>query len=305
MLNPQAQQYLTATRAANTITAYNSDWSNFCRYCESHQAQALPASVDIVANYIADLSGNICANSISRKLTAINQRHIIAGLDSPTNERTVKSIMYAIKRKHGTAQTGKRPITPDILSKIIAKIPDTLTGKRDKAILLLGFGAALRRSEIVSLTVNDISRHSNGLIIKIGQSKTDQTGASQTVAIPYAPRKNICPVTALTDWLTAAQIKQGHIFRAFMRGEKLKDGKMCDKDIALIIKHYCAIVGLDATQYSGHSLRRGFATTAARANAGLSDIMRQTRHKSIQMVSKYIDEGKIFDHNALNYIWAN
>lgn len=304
MYTAQATEYLSIPRTANTIRAYASDWQDFADWCKQHNLSSLPATADTVGNYISELADVVCANTVARHLTAIGNQHVIAGYgqSNPAKSWEVRRIMSNIKRTHGTHQCGKAAITPDILRQMLPHFDTSLQSIRDKAIILIGFGAALRRSEIVSLQMQDVQITANGAIITITHSKTDPYGTGQIVAIPRATDTNICPVRALTDWLIAANIKSGYIFRPLWRGQHIKDDKLCDKAVALIIKHYCDKIGLDSTQYSGHSLRRGFATSAARADVTTLDIMRQTRHKSETMVNRYIAEGRIFANHPLSKI---
>lgn len=305
-LSQKAAAYLQQPKAANTLRAYGNDWKNFSAWCVNHNVNSLPAAAPDVANYLSDIAERVCANTVARHLTAISIYHKMHGysIQNPAQEGVVKTLIYSIKRQNGTRQQGKMPITPQMLQAF--DFSADIIGKRDKALLLVGFAGALRRSELVNLTVNDLQFCGEGVVITIQHSKTDQYGEGQKIAIPYAPDKNKCPVTALTNWLTAAKIKSGYVFRAFWRGSQaIKGGKMTDRTVALIVKKYAESAGMNPEQYSGHSLRRGFATAAARAEVDTFGIMRQTRHKSILMVNKYISEGNAFKQNALNKIWSN
>lgn len=304
VLSTKAAAYLQQPKAANTLKAYGQDWKDFDAWCRAQGVQSLPAAAPDVVNYLSDIADRVCANTVARHLTAISIYHKMHGVQNPAQEGVVKTVIYSIKRQNGTRQQGKMPITPAMLQAF--DFPADIIGKRDKALLLVGFAGALRRSELANLTVNDLQFCGDGVVLTIQQSKTDPFGEGQKIAIPYAPQKDLCPVVALADWLKAANIKSGYVFRAFWRGsQKVKSGKMTDKTVALIVKHYAESAGLDPALYSGHSLRRGFATAAARAEVDTFGIMRQTRHKSILMVNKYIAEGNAFKQNALNKIYQN
>lgn len=305
-LSTLAEAYLATQKAANTIRAYSADWNDFAAWCAVHNISPLPATAADVANYLADISEHVCANTAARHLTAISIKHKTCGYskNNPADNGTVKTIMYSIKREHGTAQRGKAPITPELLSRF--RFGKSLIDLRDKALILLGFAGAFRRSELAAIEVTDVAFCGDGVTITIERSKTDPYGQGQSVAIPYnnaAPE--LCPVRALAAWLKASKIKSGYVFRSFWRGSNvIKSGKMTDRAVALIVKKYVEAAGLDPDLYSGHSLRRGFATAAARADVGTVGIMRQTRHKSVEMVTRYIAQGNAFNHNALNQIYA-
>jgi len=304
MYNNRATSYLTLPRADNTIRAYLSDWQDFQAWCKKNKVKYLPATAETVGNYISDLADVVCANTVARHLTAISSFHIQLGWgsDNPAKNWEVRRIMANIKRSHGTHQHGKAAITPALLRQMLPLFNDSLQSIRDKAIILLGFAGALRRSEIAALQVGDVNFSGAGMLVTIEKSKTDKYGQGQTIAIPTAATTDLCPVQAVKNWLQAANIKNGFLFRALWKGYRVKRDKMCDKAIALIVKEYCAKIGLDASEYSGHSLRRGFATAAAAANVSSFDIMRQTRHKSESMVNRYIAEGKAFENHPLSKI---
>lgn len=304
MLSNNALLYLESQKAPNTIRAYSSDWRDFSEWCASFGVAPLPATAETVANYIASLAERLHPFTISRHLTAIKQMHNSAGFaaQNPASDFTVSQIMRSIKRKHGTAQHGKAAITVPILRQMLSFIGDRMVDARNRALLLIGFSGALRRSELVSIKTEDITRHPSGITILIPKSKADQNGHGQRIAIEYGNDPATCPIKALDSWVTRAKIKNGFIFRAVTKWGTVKDNPMNDRTVALIIKHFVALAGYDPRQFSGHSLRRGYATTAATVGASTFDIMHQTRHKSEKMVHRYIQEAEIF--NRLPQIWT-
>lgn len=304
MLNNKALLYLESQKSSNTIRAYSSDWRDFSDWCKQNRLEALPAKAETVANYIAELAERIRPNSISRHLTSIKQMHDCAGYSAqnPATDFTVRQIMRAIKRKYGTAQIGKAAITTQILRQMLPHIKNDIAGTRNRALLLIGFAGALRRSELVNIKLEDITRHPNGITITINKSKTDQQGKSQKIAIEYGTDEASCPIRALEKWIDRAKITEGAVFRAVTKYGFIKPHAVDDRTVALIIKHYVALAGYDPRQFSGHSLRRGYATTAAMVGASTLDIMHQTRHKSEKMVHRYIEEAEIFSN--LPQIWA-
>ena len=179
-----------------------------------------------------------------------------------------------------------------------------LVSLRDRALIFLGFAGAFRRSELVRIQVEELTFTPQGLMIFVPQSKGDQYGRGSTIAIPYAPDEEICAVRALKAWLDAAQIHTGPLFRPFTKAHSLRNTQLSDKSVALIVKKYAKLAGLDEKQFAGHSLRRGFATSAAQHDVDALSIMRQTRHKSEKMVHRYIEQGNIFKENPLNRMYG-
>jgi integrase len=203
------------------------------------------------------------------------------------------------RQKHGrTSQTVKAPVVTDDLKRMVARIPmETLIGIRDRALLLIGFAGAFRRSELVALQMADIQDVPEGLLITLKRSKTDQEGAGRKVAIPYGSTFETCPVRGLKAWLLMANITSGPLFRSIDRHGNI--GKsLSDQSVALLVKKYVDAVGLDADLFSGHSVRAGLATSAAIAGVSERSIMQQTGHKSSAMVRRYIRDSNLFRENA-------
>ena len=303
-LSLKAKRRLEKSKADNTLKAYACDWSDFSDWCEHHGVSDLPATPETIVNYINDLADDAKANTVSRRVTAISENHIAAGFSgrhNPAKDGIVRAAMSAIRREKGTFQRGKSPILMETLY-LLADLFDEekLSGLRDKALIFLGFAGAFRRSELVRIQYEDLSFTPQGLIIFVAHSKGDQLGHGEQIAIPYAPQAEICAVRALKKWLDTAQIHQGPIFRPVTKVQSLRNTQLSDKSVALIVKKYVRLAGLDEHLFAGHSLRRGFATSAAQHDIDALTIMRQTRHKSEKMVHRYIEQGNIFKDNALN-----
>ena len=252
---------------------------------------------------MVDLADNAKANTVSRRVTAISENHIAGGYqeNNPAKHVMVHNAMQAIRREKGTFQHGKAPI----LMETLPLLADMLSGSdlvtlRDKALLFLGFAGAFRRSELVAVQIEDLTFTTQGMVVFIPQSKGDQLGAGSEIAIPYAPQKEICAVRAVRNWMEAAGITSGPLFRGFKRNLQPRDTQLNDKAVAEIVKKYMARLGLDPSDFAGHSLRRGFATSAAQHDLNTLEIMRQTRHKSEKMVHRYIEQGNLFKENALD-----
>lgn len=304
-LSLKSKRRLRNAKAANTIKAYNSDWRDFVDWCAYNKVEALPALPETIVNYVNDLADNAKANTVARRITAISENHIAAGYsreNNPAKSALVRAAIASIRREKGTFQHGKAPIlleTIHLLAGCFENIDD-LARLRDRALLFLGFAGAFRRSELVNVQIEDLTFTPQGLIVFIPRAKGDQLGKGSTIAIPYAPDKSICAVRAVQEWIQSAGLKEGPLFRPFKKNHELRDIQMSDKSVALIVKKYIAAAGLNPKDFAGHSLRRGFATSAAQHDVNALSIMRQTRHKSEKMVHRYIEQGNIFKENPLN-----
>lgn len=306
-LSDKARQSIYIARADNTIRAYESDWNDFCEWCEYHHVSAYPAIPETIINYINDLADNAKANTVARRISALTENFDAAGMqDNPCRFPIVKNALRGIKRMKGVMQHGKLPILFDDIKEMMTYLEgNTLQQARDKAILLVGFYGAMRRSEIANLEMNDIQFTRLGMLLTLRKSKTDQFDQGQLIAIPIVQEKNICAVHALKEWLHLSGITSGPVFRGFTRNHTIRKTKISDKTIALIVKHYAALVGMDPKEYGAHSLRHGFATTAAQHHVEERDIMRQTRHKSQAVVRRYIDEADRLIDNPIFKITEN
>lgn len=295
----QAKAYISKAKADNTVKAYRSDWADFTTWCAVNGATALPASPDTVVVYLSTLiASGLKPGTLQRRITSISQAHQTAGTANPTQAIQVRLLMEGIRREHGTAQQGKAPVMVEDLRVMVGNLPDNLLGVRDRALLLVGFAGAFRRSELVGLDVTDAEFTRDGLVVTLRKSKTDQEGAGQKVAIPYGSNPDTCPVRALEDWMKAADIKDGALFRSVNRHGRAGVTSLSDKAVALVVKRYAELAGLDASKFAGHSLRAGLATSAAANDVNERAIMKQTRHKSVGMVRRYIRDGSMFKDNA-------
>ena len=306
-LSAKAKRRLEKSKADNTLKAYSSDWSDFSDWCQHQGERDLPALPETIVNYINDLADDAKANTVSRRVTAISENHIAAGYggkNNPAKDGIVRAAMAAIRREKGTFQRGKSPILMETLYLLADCFEaNDLVSLRDRALIFLGFAGAFRRSELVHIQVEDLTLTPQGLMIFVPQSKGDQLGKGATIAIPYAPEAEICAVRAVEAWLRASGLHAGPLFRGFKRNQELRDHELTDKAVALIVKKYAGMAGLDPANFAGHSLRRGFATSAAQHDVDALSIMRQTRHKSEKMVHRYIEQGNLFKENPLNKMY--
>jgi len=305
----QAKTFISRARAASTVRAYRSDWNDFTRWCESHRLQFMPAVPETIALYITDLASRpLAVATIVRRLTAISKAHAAAGQTSPASTRNivVGDTLRGIKRTLGTAQHKKEALLAKDIRRLIAASPKNLTGVRDKALFLVSFSGAFRRSESSGLTVEDLKFCREGVVCTLRRSKTDQEGAGREVGIPYAKNKSICPVRALKAWLKAAKIKTGPVFRRVDRyGFVSRTRGLDPASIAYIVKQAARRARFRHVQdVSGHSFRSGHVSQAVKNGVPEYVVMKQTGHKSREVLSAYIRTGEMFVQNAAAGLWA-
>jgi site-specific recombinase XerD len=294
-----ARVYAKGSRAASTWRAYESDWRVFYAWCDSVERLALPATPTTVAIFIAAQAKlGIAPSTLGRRLAAIRLMHVGARHASPHDAIEVDEVMRGIRRAWKRPKAQKAPaVDAEIQRMVDAVEPQTLKGLRDRALLLLGFAGAFRRSELVALDTDHVTEREEGLSILIASSKTDQEGQGQTVAIPRVPDSPYCPVQAVSDWLVAAAISTGPIFRRMHRRDVV-GARLSAQSVALVIKELAGKVGLEAGRYAGHSLRSGFLTSAAEHRASIFKMADQSRHKSLDVLREYVRNQERFDDHA-------
>ncbi len=298
ILANRARGYVEAATAPNTRRAYRSDWADFTAWCERHGLDALPAMPGTVALYLSALAGVAKVSTVQRRLTAIAKAHRAAGYETPTKSEAVHLTMRGIRRTHGVAPNQKAPAVLADLRAMLGVLPNNLIGARDRALLLLGFAGAFRRSELVSLDIADLAFGERGMTVTLRRAKGDQEGEGTKKGIPFGRHALTCPVGAVRDWVDMSAINDGPLFRPINRHGQVGESRLGDKAVALVVKRAAEAAGLDPTQYAGHSLRAGLATSAAAGGAQERDIMRQTGHRSVQMLRRYIRDGELFRDNA-------
>ena len=281
---------LKNSKANNTLRAYQSDFRDFSEFCAKNGFSSMPTQPKIIALYITHLSKSSKFSTLKRRIASISVLHKLKGHYLDTKHPIIMENLHGIKRTLGSRQKAKKPILINDLKLIIKAIDEDKT--RDKALILIGFSGGFRRSELVNIQYDDIEFVTEGVKILIKRSKTDQSGEGSVKAIPYFDNQEFCPVVALKNYVAKkfSNTNEGKIFN------------ISDKSVALIIKRYAKKAGLDSSKYAGHSLRSGFATTAAEFGAEERNIMAMTGHKTTQMVRRYIQEANLFKNNALNKI---
>ena len=298
---------LQSSKANNTIRAYKSDFNDFELFCIQNGFKSLPSEPKIISLYLTSLSSkNIKMSTLKRRLVSIGVIHKLKGHYLDTKHPLIIENIMGIKRRKGSAQNGKKPLLINNLKVLIKAInrsnSNPIIKFRDRTIVLIGFSGGFRRNEIVSLNYDDIEFVNEGMKINLRRSKTDQYGEGFLKGVPYFDNPVYCPVISMQNWLKISEINSGPLFRRFSKGAKLTEMRLTDQTVALIIKKYLQLAGIDSKNYSGHSLRSGFATSAAEAGVEERSIMAMTGHKSTEMVRRYIKEANVFKNNALNKI---
>ena len=285
---------IRSSKSVNTLRAYKSDFNHFMDFCKKNNFRPLPADPKIISFYITDLSSNSKVSTLKRRLASISVIHKLKGHYIDIKHPLIIENLMGIQRKKGVFQKSKNPILINELKEIIKVIDNSekniLKKLRNKALILIGFSGGFRRSELVNIDFEDLEFTKEGVKIFIKRSKTDQSGEGMIKAIPYFKEKTFCPVTYLKNWIEICKVNKGFIFN------------ISDKMVAILIKKYLLAAGFDPKKYSGHSLRSGFATTAASSGADEKSIMTMTGHKTTQMLRRYIKESNLFKNNALNKI---
>ena len=284
---------LKSSKALNTLRAYKADYKDFASFCIKNGFKPMPSEPKIISLYLTYLSKSSKFSTLKRRLASLSVIHKLSGHYIDIKHPMITENLMGIKRIKGSYQKAKKPILIKDLKLIINVIDKDKNEKnrfKNRALILIGFAGGFRRSELVAILYEDVDFVSEGVKIFVKRSKTDQSGEGMTKGIPYFSNPNYCPVISLKNWLEKSEIKSGKIF------------DMSDKNVALTVKKYTAIAGLDSDKYSGHSLRSGFATSTAELGAEERSIMAMTGHKTTQMVRRYIQEANLFKNNALNKV---
>lgn len=287
--------YITNSKSKNTQKSYSSDWKHFTEWCEQHYLAPLPAKTETICIYISELADTHKFSTLRRRLSSISEAHRFKKFLSPTKRIEVVALMEGIKREKGSRQSPKKALMLQVLPDLIDKIDtSSLIGIRDKAILLLGFALASRRSELVAINKEDLEVNDFGMDVRIRETKTRDDDLIKGVVYTH---NNFCPVKATQAWINAAHIHQGALFRSVDRHGNIKN-RLSDKSVSLVLKKYVKELGMDPNDFAGHSLRSGLSTSAAMM--GMTDIaiMKQTGHKTREMVDRYVQAGLRYKNNA-------
>jgi site-specific recombinase XerD len=305
-LHEETLNNLRSSKANNTLRAYKSDFRDFGAFCAKHGFNSMPTEPKVVSLYLTHLSGGSKISTLRRRLVSIGVVHKLKGHYLDTKHPIIIENLMGIKRKKGSIQVGKKPILINHLKEIINVIDKQKIEKikklRNRSLILIGFGGGFRRSELISIDHEDLDFVEEGVKITLRKSKTDQFGEGLVKGLPYFTNEKYCPVISLKNWLNLTRIKTGPVFRRFAKGPVLTGHRLTDQSVVLIIKDCLRLAGIENQNFSGHSLRSGFATVAADSGADERSIMAMTGHKTTQMVRRYIREANIFKNNALSKI---
>lgn len=290
-LTQRARDYARKSKAASTVRNYKISLKDFSEFCHDHGLVPLPASPATLIAYLTTTADyDLKVSTINVRLAAIAEAHRLKHLPDPTTDEDVKTVLAGIRREKKTRPAKKAPADLDVMRAFTAALPPGLTGVRDRALLLLGFGGMMRRSEIVALNVEDVTLEGRHMQVLIRQSKTDQIGAGLVKHYDLLREAELCPVRALQAWLRQSGIKSGPLFRPIDRWGKLREARLTDQSVALIIKNAARRAGLDEKKYSGHSLRRGGITSAIQHDAREADTMQQSGHQDMKTFRGYIED---------------
>jgi len=300
----QARAYRQAGRTAGTRRVYESAFALFKEWCARHQASPLPADPRTVAFYLTDAARRYRATTLDLHLAAIAYAHRVAGLPIPTTHQAVREVRTGVRRTHGAPARGKAALMTEDLRRLLGLLDEMPVGLRDRALLLLGFAGAFRRSELVGLDVEDLEFTPRGIRVALRRSKTDQEAEGRPVGIPYGASVETCPVRAVERWLAHVRsvlpgYDRGPLFLRLDAGGRVRLGRLSDRGVARVVQRWAERAGLDPSRFAGHSLRAGLATSAAAGGVSERAIMNQTGHRSLAMVRRYIRDGELFrDDNA-------
>jgi integrase len=292
-LSEALRELIRDAHSENTRKAYRFDLRAYRAWGGS-----IPTTPRELADYISDEAARLHPSTITRRLAALSAAHRLSGgIGNPTQHPLVKAALKGLRRQRGGTQRQAAPLMLEDLWAILDKSGDKVRDQRDRALLLIGFAGGLRRSEIVSLNVDDLEFVREGLILTLRRSKTDQEGLGRRIGIPHA-RGRWCPVRDTRTWIEKAEIDDGPIFLSLRKGGEIVRSRLSAEAVSTIIKHHVTQIGHDPTKFSGHSLRAGFVTSAARAGIASHLIRRQTGHASEAVMTRYIREGELFCQNA-------
>lgn len=291
------RHYVESALSENTRKAYKNDLDHYRQW-----GGKVPSTPETIAAYLSTHADKLSVATLSRRLVSISKVHTMRGHPDPAKSDLVRLTFRGIRKVHGKPQVQAAPILKDDLIVMLSHIPETIKGQRDKALLMLGFCGALRRSELVAIKIEEIEFTIQGLVLTLPRSKTDQFGSGRKIAVPHGLGR-ICPVMAVKVWLMHIGSEQGMVFRSVAKGGKISIKGLSGRAVADIIKFYADKAGMAPEKYSGHSLRSGLCTSAAQQGVSSWKIRAQTGHRSDTMLAKYIRNGDLFNDNASGAIF--
>lgn len=298
-IEQMVQKYVGQNLSPNSVGVYTLACRNFMQWCEQHGLDPLPANPATLCLYLAHMAEKYKASTIRIYMIGIGAMHRMAGVphaDNPVNDERVRAVMRGIRRTIGTATEQVTPAMTEQIKAMVAALPDTLRGKRDRAILLFGFTTAMRHGELRAVAAEDLLFTANGVAVTIRRGKTDQEQRGRQVGVPYGSNPETCAVTAMRDWMAAAGITKGPVFRTIRQADTISPHAMSERSMSNVVKEAAARAGLEG-RFSSLSLRSGFATSAIMAGEDPANVMRQTGHKHFASLQQYIRYVDVFRHN--------
>ncbi len=299
-LSEEERYYTERARASNTRRGYRSDLADFAGWCTTKNLVALPAEPTTVTAYLVALArAGAKVATMGRRLSSISYAHRFAGVANPVGHPRVQGVWEGIRREHAQDVDQAPPLMPPVLWDVLGVLPADLSGIRDRALILVGFVGALRRSELAAIVLEDLEPHPKGMVLRIPRSKTDQHGAGQVVVLPASSRPGRCPVASLQAWCSAGGVSSGPVFRPVRRGGHSAGTRaMGEAAINRAVQRACERALGSGADYTAHSLRAGFATYAAQRGAPDRAIAHQTRHRSMASLGQYIRTESAWSDNA-------
>jgi site-specific recombinase XerD len=296
-----ASRYAIASKASASKRAYASDWRDFTAWCVERDLDILPAEPETAARYLGQLAETgLKISTIRRRSAAIAYFHRLRGFETPTSSELVKAVLAGISREKRVAPERKAPATVEVIKRLVRGLDDSLIGTRDRALLLLGFACALRRSELVGLNIEDLEETENGILVHIRRSKTDQEGEGHTIAVQSGGK--LKTIEAVKAWIRDARLTSGPLFQSIRKGGFLTGARLSDKAVALIVKRHAQAARLDPSIFAGHSLRAGFVTSAFDHGADAYRIADVTRHREMRTLQVYDRRGKFEKHAGRGFL---
>jgi integrase len=292
----KAQSYQDAADAPSTLRAYAADLKNYEAWCERHGFPALPAAAEVVGAYLAAAGEGYAMQTLRRRVAAIARASGVAGHPLDTKHPAIRETLRGIGRTHGSRSRRSAALTTVELKKLIRVCEPGLAGDRDRALLLVGFAGALRRSELVALDVARLTWSEDGVTLLLEKSKTDKDGAGAEVMIVFGRHEDTCPVRALRCWLEAAGISAGPVFRKVNKAGRVESRRLSEDGVRQILLRRAAEAGVKGSlsePISPHGLRAGFITTAYRNGVADEEIMGHTRHRSLTTMRSYVRRAKL------------
>ncbi len=291
-----ADGYLVAADAPSTVRAYTADWTHFSLWCAARELQPMPASPTLVGDYLSDLGEGYAKSTLRRKVAAISRANRHAGHLLDTRHPSIRDVLRGIGRTHGSPPKRAQALATEEVQRLVATCDESLVGLRDRALLLVAFAGALRRSELCGIEVEHITWKPRSLELLIPRSKIDAEGDGARIGIPRGKVEDTCAVRALRSWLDAAAIERGPVFRAVTRHGTMRVAALSGEAVRLVVLKRARLAGIKGSRLepvSPHGLRAGFVTSAYRANIPDEEIMGHSRHRSLTTMRSYVRRCKL------------